>query len=195
MKILIACEFSGIVRDAFIAKGHDAMSCDLLPTERPGPHYQGDVLDILDEGWDMMIAFPPCTKLSKAGAANWKKPGQKELQRQALIFVHTLMDAPIEKIAIENPVGKINSAIRKPDQRIQPYHFGEPWTKETCLWLKNIPPLIATNVIAPKGNWVKPGNVRPHRRFYEVPEGGKRDPKIRSLTFPGIAAAMADQWG
>ena len=194
-RVLIACEFSGIVREAFKAKGHDAWSCDLLPTEIPGQHIQGDVLEHLEDGWDMMIAFPPCTHLSKAGGAHWKKPEKKRLQWEALKFVHLLMDAPIERIAIENPIGAINTRIRKPDQRIQPYQFGHSWTKETCLWLKNLPVLKSTNIVKPTGNWVKPGNWRPHRKFNDVPEGGNGNWKDRSRMFKGIAQAMASQWG
>jgi site-specific DNA-cytosine methylase len=195
MRVLVACEFSGIVRDAFAAKGHDAWSCDLLPSERPGNHIQGDVLEVLENGWDLMIAFPPCDHLSKAGGAHWRKPEKKALQKLALKFVHDLMDAAIEQIAIENPVGKINTAIRRPDQRIQPYQFGDAWTKETCLWLKNLPPLRSTRLVAPEGNWVKPGNDRPKRRFNSIPEGAGGKKRNRSLTFLGIAQAMADQWG
>lgn len=194
MKILVACEYSGRVRDAFIAKGHHAVSCDMLPTESFGPHYQGDVTKILGWGWDMMIAFPPCTHLSKAGAAHWKKPHKQKAQTEALDFVRMLLDAPINFICIENPVGKISTAIMPPTQKIQPYEFGHPWLKETCLWLKNLPPLMPTQVVEPKGNWVKPGNNRPHRRFNDVPEGGRNNWKDRSLTFEGIANAMADQW-
>lgn len=142
----------------------------------------------------MMVAFPPCTHLSKAGAAHWKKDHKKILQLEALDFFSALMNAPIEKICIENPVGKINTAISKPSQMIQPYEFGHPWTKQTCLWLKGLPYLKPTNIVAPKGNWVKPGNKRPHRRFDNVPEGGNNNWKDRSLTFQGIADAMADQW-
>src|SRR5574343_1301681 len=135
MKILIACEYSGVVRDAFIKLGHEAMSCDLLPTDAPGPHYQGDVMDVLGAGWDLMIAHPPCTHLAVSGA-RWFKDKQQE-QQEALDFVRTLMDAPIPKIAIENPISIISSKIRKPNQIIQPWMFGHGETKATCLWLKN----------------------------------------------------------
>ena len=195
MRVLVACEFSGIVRDAFAAVGCDAWSCDLLPSERPGNHIQGDVLAILGDGWDLMIAFPPCDHLSKAGGAHWKKPEKRELQKLALKFVHDLMDAPIEQIAIENPVGKISTTIRKPDQRIHPYQFGDPWTKETCLWLKNLPVLRPTKIVNPEGNWVKPGNNRPQRRFNSIREGALGKKRNRTLTFRGIARAMAEQWG
>jgi len=192
MRVLVACEFSGVVRDAFRKRGHDAVSCDLLPSERSGPHIQDDVLNHL-EGWDLIIAHPPCTHLSKAGAAHWKrKPAH--LQVEAIAFVLKLMRAPAQRIAVENPVGKLNTAVRKPDQIIHPYQFGEPWMKETCLWLKGLPLLLATAMIEPKGNWVRPGNIR-NRRFNRQPEGAKCDVKERSRTFQGIADAMAEQWG
>lgn len=155
MKILVGCEYSGTVRDAFIAQGHDAMSCDLLPTESPGPHYQGDIRDVLNDGWDMMIAHPPCTYLSVSGM-HWTTRGlrDKKLTDDALDFVRLLMSAPIEKIAIENPVSVISSKIRKPDQVIQPWWFGDDASKKTCLWLKNLPQLqmeSLRNVVSPKG--------------------------------------------
>lgn len=197
MKVLVACEESQVVCKAFRERGHEAYSCDLQACSGGHPewHIQDDCLYHLSEGWDLMIAFPPCDHLSKAGGAHWKKPEKKVAQWEALKFVHILMDAPIERIAIENPVGAINTRIRKPDQRIEPYHFGHQWTKETCLWLKNLPPLRATEIVEPAGNWVKPGNRRPHRKFYERPEGGNGNKKDRSKTFPGIAKAMASQWG
>ena len=192
MRVLVACEFSGVVRDAFLAKGHDAISCDLEESERPGPHYRGDVRDLLKGGFDLMIAFPPCTHLSKAGAHVWKHKAVE--QREALDFVWELMTADIPKIAIENPAGKINTAIGKPSQIVHPWMFGHPWTKQTCLWLKGLPYLQPTNVVEPVANWVKPGNKRPWRKFDAVPEGGNRNAVDRSRTFPGIAAAMAEQW-
>lgn len=187
MKVLIACEFSGRVRDAFIAKGHDAMSCDLLPTEQPGPHYQGDVLDILDAGWDLMIAHPPCTDLAVSGARYFKY----KLCRQgmALEFVRELLNAPIEKIALENPVGVISTHIRKPDQIIQPWMFGEDASKKTCLWLKNLPPLLATNTIIKQ----RYANQTPSGRNNLPPTPDRW--KLRSITYQGIADAMAEQWG
>ena len=181
MKVLIACEFSGIVRDAFIERGHDALSCDLLPTESPGPHYQGDVLDILDNGWDLMIAHPPCTHLAVSGA-RWFKDKQEE-QKEALEFVKTLMDANISKIAIENPVSIISSRIRKPDQIIQPWMFGHGETKSTCLWLKNLQKLEHTNIVDGREN-----------KIHKMPPSPDRWKK-RSRTYPGIAKAMAKQWG
>ncbi len=138
MRVLIACEYSGTVRDAFLARGHDAMSCDLLPTDAPGPHWCGDVREVLGMGWDLMIAHPPCTHLAVSGARWFDK--KRDEQAAALDFVRLLMDAPIERIAIENPVSIISSSIRKPDQIIQPWYFGHEATKTTCLWLKNLPP-------------------------------------------------------
>lgn len=181
MKILVACEYSGIVRDAFIAKGHDAWSCDLLPTERPGNHFQEDVLNIIGNGWDLMIAHPPCTHLAVSGA-RWFKDKLHE-QQEALEFVHALMNAPIDKIALENPISIISSRIRKPDQIIQPWMFGHGETKSTCLWLKNLPLLKPTNIVEGR-----------EARIHHMPPSPDRW-KERSRTFPGIAQAMADQWG
>jgi len=181
MRVLVACEFSGVVRDAFIRRGHKAMSCDLLPTESPGPHYQGDVMDIIDDGWDMMIAHPPCTHLAVSGA-RWFKDKKQE-QEAAIEFVRMLMGAPIEKICIENPVSIISSRIRKPDQIIQPWQFGHGETKATCLWLKNLPKLEPTNIVSGR-----------EARVHMMPPGPDRW-KLRSVTFQGIADAMADQWG
>lgn len=188
MKVLVACEFSGVVRDAFIRRGHDAMSCDLLPTDSPGPHYQGDVRDILNDGWDLMIAHPPCTHLAVSGARYFKDK-QKE-QAEALEFVRQLLDAPISKIALENPIGVISSRIRKPDQIIQPWMFGHNESKATCLWLKGLPKLVPTNIVGNKGDI----------RDNQTPSGqNKLGPspdrwKLRSITYRGIADAMADQW-
>jgi hypothetical protein len=181
MKILVACEYSGAVRDAFRARGHDAMSCDLLPTDAPGPHYQGDVRDIIGDGWDLMIAHPPCTHLAVSGA-RWFKDKQQE-QADALAFVRLLMGAPVSRIAIENPVSIISSRIRKPDQIIQPWQFGHGETKATCLWLKNLPPLTPTNIVDGR-------EARVHRM---APSPTRW--KERSKTYAGIAQAMADQWG
>jgi hypothetical protein len=181
MRVLVACEFSGRVRDAFLRAGHEAMSCDLLPTDEPGPHYQGDVRDVIEDGWDLMIAHPPCTHLAVSGA-RWFKDKVKE-QAEALDFVQTLMDAPIPKIAIENPVSVISSRIRKPDQIIQPWQFGHGETKATCLWLKGLPPLRPTDVVEGREN-----------RIHRMPPSADRW-KERSRTYPGIAEAMAMQWG
>jgi len=180
MKILIACEFSGIVREAFKAKGHDAWSCDILTTEIPGQHIEGDVLEVLDEGWDLMIAHPPCTHLCSSGARWWSEK-QKE-QSEAIEFFRTLMDCNIPKIAIENPVGIISTVIRKPDQIIQPWMFGEPYQKTTCLWLKNLPLLKPTKIM----------EVREQKCWKEPPSPERW--KKRSRTYKGIAEAMACQW-
>lgn len=195
MKILIACEFSGVVRDAFIRKGHIAVSCDILPTDVEGPHYQGDVRDMLQKQWDMMIAFPPCTYLCSSGL-HWNKrtPGRAEKTEEALEFVKLLLDAPIDKIALENPVGCISTRIRKPDQAVQPHHFGEDASKKTCLWLKNLPPLIHTKYIEPrvvdgKNRW---GNQTDSGQNKLGPSEDRA--KIRSTTYQGIAEAIADQW-
>ncbi len=189
MRVLVACEFSGIVRDAFIAAGHDAVSCDLLPSERPGPHIQGDVVDVIRDGWDLMVAHPPCTDLAVSGA-RWFPLKEKE-QAQAIAFVRFLLDAPIKYIALENPVSVISSQIRGPDQIIHPWMFGHGETKATCLWLKNLQPLMPTNVVDGREptTWMPRG---PDGRYlqWNDPETAKQ----RSRTFPGIAAAMADQW-
>ena len=181
MKVLIACEYSGRVRDAFLALGHDAMSCDLLPTDVEGPHHMGDVTELLHMGWDLMIAHPPCTHLAVSGS-RWFKDKVKE-QAEALVFVQTLMDAPIPKIAIENPVSVISSRIRKPDQIIQPWQFGHGETKATCLWLKGLPKLTPTNVVEGR-----------EARVHRMPPGPDRW-KERSRTYSGVAEAMAAQWG
>ena len=183
MKVLVACEFSGTVRDAFAALGHDARSCDLMPSETPGMHYQGDVRDILDEGWDLMIAHPPCTHLAVSGARHFAAKKASGVQDEALDFVRTLLDAPIPRIALENPVSIISSRIRKPDQIIQPWQFGHGETKATCLWLKGLPKLYPTNIV-----------VGREPRIHKMPPSADRW-KERSRTFPGIARAMADQWG
>lgn len=194
MRVLVACEFSGIVRDAFAARGHDAWSCDLLPSERPGQHIQGDVLKRLAwTHWDLMIAHPPCTYLAVSGL-HWNKrvPGRTQKTEEALEFVRTLLDCSIPKIAIENPIGCISSRIRKPDQIIQPWQFGEDASKATCLWLKGLPMLTHTNVL--------PGGAKA-RRANQTPSGqNKLGPSperamLRAKTYQGIADAMADQWG
>lgn len=190
MKVLIACEFSGIVRDAFIAKGHDAISCDLLPTERPGPHYQGNVLDILNDGFDLMVGHPPCTHLAVSGARYFKDKAKQ--QAEALEFVRQLMDANIPKICIENPVSVISSRIRKPDQIIQPWQFGCHESKKTCLWLKGLPLLKPTNIVSmPEcGHW---NNTTASGQNKLAPSPDRW--KIRSRTYQGFADAMAEQWG
>lgn len=181
MRVLVACEFSGIVRDAFIRRGHDAVSCDLLDSERPGPHIRGNVLLHVRDGWDLMIAHPPCTHLAVSGA-RWFREKQRE-QFEALEFVENLLSAPIEKIALENPVSVISSRIRKPDQIIQPWQFGHGETKTTCLWLKNLPVLMPTMIV----------DGRKPRVHFESP--GPDRWKNRSRTYQGIADAMAAQWG
>lgn len=193
LKVLVACEYSGCVRDAFIKRGHTAMSCDLLPTDSPGPHYKGDVLDIINDGWDLMIAHPPCTYLSVSGM-HWTKRGLRDpkLTEDALEFVQTLMNAPIGRIALENPVSVISSRIRKPDQIIQPWWFGEDASKKTCLWLKNLPLLVPTNKLegddkTRRGNQTASGQNK-------LPPSKDRW-KLRSTTYQGIADAMAAQWG
>jgi hypothetical protein len=196
MKVLIACEYSGRVRDAFLAAGHDALSCDLLPTDAPGPHYQGDVFDIIHDGWDLMVAHPPCTYLSVSGM-HWTTRGLRDpqLTEDALDFVKALMAAPIERIAIENPISVISSRIRKPDQIIQPWMFGHDASKKTCLWLKNLPLLAATQMIEPRivngrSRW---GNQTASGQNKLAPSADRW--KIRSETYKGIADAMAAQWG
>lgn len=181
MRVLIACEYSGRVRDAFRALGHVAMSCDLLPTDVEGPHHQGDVTELLHMGWDLMIAHPPCTHLAVSGS-RWFKDKVNE-QAEALVFVRTLMDAPIPKIAIENPISVISSRIRKPDQIIQPWQFGHGETKATCLWLKGLPKLTPTDVVEGR-----------EARVHRMPPSPDRW-KERSRTYQGIAEAMAAQWG
>lgn len=181
MRVLVACEFSGIVRDAFIARGHDAWSVDLLPSERPGPHWQGDIMEADLGPFDLLIAHPPCTYLAVSGA-RWFKDRLPE-QAAALAFVQALMDAPIPRIAIENPISVISSRIRKPDQIVQPWMFGDGETKATCLWLKGLPKLVPTDIV--------PERIA---RVHREPPGPDRW-KNRSRTMPGIARAMADQWG
>lgn len=181
MKVLVACEFSGRVRDAFALCGHTAVSADILPSEQPGEHYQGDVRDILSEGWDLMIAHPPCTHLAVSGA-RWFMDKTIQ-QKEALEFVKELMDAPIDKMAIENPVSVISSHIRKPDQIIQPWMFGHGETKATCLWLKNLPKLKPTDIVDGRRGEIHHMPPSPDRWMN------------RSRTYPGIARAMAEQWG
>lgn len=203
MKILVACEFSGTVRDAFIKNGHDAMSCDLEPTEVPGPHYQGNVMDVINQDWDLMIAFPPCTYLTLTGN-KWFKPEfsnrfptRNQDRKNAIKFFMDLVNLPIPKIAIENPIGVMSSFYRTPDQIIQPWEYGHKTTKSTCLWLKGLPMLRPTNIVD-KGEVVisKSGN-RMSRWYYEtskLPIKGGIRAKARSVTFQGIADAMANQW-
>jgi len=201
MKVLIACEYSGRVRDAFIKKGHNAISCDLLPTDSTGPHYQGDVFDIIDDGFDMMIAHPPCTYLSSAGIGwfNEERYGEKarerkRLREEALIFFKKLYDSNIKKICIENPTGYVNTHFRKPDQTIHPYYFGDPVLKRTNLWLKRLPLLLYPPPTSPPPPIYVDSNGK-NRHFVDSKGKTKNRWKIRSTTFQGIANAMADQWG
>ncbi len=200
LRVLVACEFSGIVRDAFIARGHDAMSCDLLPPESPGPHYTGSVFDILNDGWDMMIAHPPCTHLACSGAAWFEKKKKNGKQQNGIDFFMKLAEASINKICVENPVGIMSSLWRTPDQIIQPYYFGDEYQKTTCLWLKNLLKLKhikvddlfdkATHVN--KGEMIKYASGKVMPKWYAESRGNGH---LRSRTFQGIAKAMAEQWG
>lgn len=183
MKVLVACEYSGRVRDAFRRYGHDAMSCDLLPTEAEGPHYQGPVEDVLNDGWDLMVAHPPCTHLAVSGSRHFSKKISDGSQAAALNFVRLLMSAPIDRWCIENPVSIISSAIRSPDQIIQPWEYGHGECKATCFWLKNLPRLRPTNIVSGR-----------EQRVHLMPPGPNRW-KERSRTFEGVAAAMGEQWG
>jgi site-specific DNA-cytosine methylase len=195
VRVLVACEFSGTVRDAFRAAGHYAMSCDILPSELPGLHYMGDIRDCLEDtiGWDLMVAHPPCTHLASSGARWW--PEKRKEQAEALDFVRLLMAAPIERIAIENPVGAISTAIRKPEQIIQPWQFGFPEWKTTCLWLKGLPKLRPTSIVQPDGT--VGGGKRPGRVSSRIHRMGpsKNRQRERSRTYAVIASAMAWQWG
>jgi len=183
VKVLVACEYSGRVRDAFLRRGHDAMSCDLLPTEVPGPHYQGPVEDVLADGWDLMVAHPPCTHLAVSGSRHFARKIADGSQAAALDFVRLLMAAPVDRWAIENPVSIISSAIRPPDQIIQPWEYGHGEVKATCLWLKNLPRLRATDCVEGREERIRLMPPSPNRW------------KERSRTFEGVAEAMGDQWG
>jgi site-specific DNA-cytosine methylase len=186
MNVLVACEMSGRVRDAFLKRGHYAVSCDLLPSlSNHGDHYQGDIFDLLSgpqSDWDLMIAFPPCTHLSSSGARWWPEKRANGRQQAAVHFVRRLMGSGIPRIAIENPVGYLSTAIRKPDQIVQPWMFGEGEVKTTCLWLKNLPALTPTNVVSGR-----------EQRMWKMPPSPDRAQK-RSMTYQGIADAMASQW-
>lgn len=218
MRVMIACEYSGRVRDAFIARGHSAMSCDILPSDAPGPHYQGDVRDVLGDGWDLVVAHPPCTYLSVSGM-HWTKRGLRDpkLTEDALDFVRLLLDAPCQRVAVENPVSVISSRIRRPDQIVQPWMFGHDASKATCLWLRGLPKLVPTDVVEPRlvccGVELPPGvgkrgcancngdkEARPRWGNQTASGQNRLGPspdrwKIRSATYEGIAAAMAAQWG
>ena len=195
MRVLVACEYSGTVRDAFTAAGHYAMSCDLLPTESPGPHHRGDIRDVLHRGWNLMIAHPPCTYLANSGV-RWlyEKPGRWEQLNDGAALFKILLEAPIDRVCVENPIPHkyaIDRIGRKYDQLIQPYQFGHPETKATCLWLRNLPLLIETNNVlhlkdtTDKKVWARVHNMTP----------GKDRQKERARFYSGIAKAMADQWG
>ena len=196
MRVLVACEYSGRVRDAFIRRGHDAMSCDILPTDSPGPHYQGDVQNILGDNWDLMVAHPPCTYMTNSGVT-WlhKDPTRWAKLDDAAAFFKLLLDAPIEKIAVENPIMHKYAKERiggvKQTQVIQPWMFGHTEQKATCLWLKNLPPLAPTNDVKAKMLQL-PDNER--QRLHYLPPSADRW-KLRSTTYMGIAEAIADQWG
>jgi len=192
MKVLVACEFSGIVREAFRAKGHDAWSCDLLPSEIPGQHIQGDILQVLFDKWDLMIAHPPCTFLCSSGLHwNKRKPGRELLTDLAVDFAQMLLKSSAPMIALENPIGCLSTRVRKPDQIIQPWQFGHPESKATCLWLKGLPLLRPTNILElpPSGRW---SNQTPSRQNKLGPSPQRA--MNRSRTYPGIADAMASQW-
>ena len=187
MKVLIACEYSGIVRDAFLERGHDAMSCDILETESPGPHYKGDVFDVIDDGWDLMVAHPPCTYLCNSGVSwLWKRAGRWDAMWDGAMFFGALLGADIERIAVENPIMHgyaLEFVGRRPTQYIQPWEFGHGETKKTGLWLKGLPPLMSTEIVTGR-----------EQRLHRLPPGEDRW-KERSKTFTGIAKAMAEQWG
>lgn len=183
MRVLVACEYSGRVRDAFIRAGHDAMSCDLLPTDALGPHYQGNVFDIINDGWDLMVAHPPCTHLAVSGARHFAAKRADGRQQEAINFFLALTNAPISRIAVENPICIMSSLWRKPDQIIQPWQYGHGETKATCIWLKGLPKLTPTDIVSGR-----------EARIHKMPPSPDRW-KLRSQTYQGIADAMAAQWG
>lgn len=183
MKVLVACEFSGVVRDAFMKRGHEALSCDLLPTERPGPHYQGDVRDLLHYPWDLLIAHPPCTDLAVSGARHFQEKRLDGRQQAATSFFMMLATVSIPRIAVENPVSVMSTLYRKPDQIIQPWQFGHGETKATCLWLRGLLPLQPTRIVEGR-----------EPKTWRMPPGPDRG-RERSRTYQGIADAMAEQWG
>jgi hypothetical protein len=196
MKVLIACEFSGTVRDAFTKQGHDAWSCDLEPSETPGNHHQGNVLDILDKGWDLMIAHPPCTHLAVSGARHFAKKIADGRQQEGIDFFMKLVDSNIPRYAIENPIGIMSSKYRKPDQIVNPWEYGHRVTKATCLWLKNLPKLTPTNIVDKGEIWTAKSGKQMSQWYYDtscLPP--KEREKARNKTFQGIADAMAEQWG
>lgn len=193
LRVLVACEFSGVVRDAFIAKGHDATSCDLLPSDRDGNHITGDVLGCLDDDWDMVVAHPPCTALCVTGNRHYADTQDRV---DALEFFRKFLDCDAPMVCVENPVGIVSTMIRKPDQYIQPYEFGHPVSKKTGLWLKGLPKLTPTDVVEVPEPVVFPSGKRMSQWFYDtslLPQAERAS--ARSVTFQGIADAMADQWG
>lgn len=195
MRVLIACEFSGTVRDAFIKVGHDAMSCDLEPTEALGPHYQGNVLDIINDNWDMMVAFPPCTHLAVNGARHFEQKRKDGRQQQGIEFFLKMVKANIPKIAVENPIGIMSNIYKQATQIIQPYEYGHGTTKATCLWLKGLPMLKPTNIVDKGEVWTAKSGKRMSKWFYDSSLlSPKEREKMRNKTFQGIADAMADQW-
>jgi hypothetical protein len=196
MKVLIACEFSGTVRDAFKKLGHDAWSCDLEPSETLGNHYQGNMFDIIDEGWDLMIAHPPCTHLAVSGARHFAKKQADGRQQQGIDFFMKVVSTNIPKVAVENPIGIMSSIYRKPNQIIQPWEYGHKTTKATCLWLKGLPLLKPTNIVE-KGEFVVFPSGKRMSKWYadSAKHSPKQREKIRNKTFQGIADAMAEQWG
>lgn len=194
MRVLVACEFSGTVRDAFIKAGHDAISCDLLPSDKPGPHIQGDVTEVMLERWDLVVAHPPCTYLTVSGN-KWMKPeyrdrfpNRPEQREEAIKFFMACYNANADYVAVENPIGIMSSTFRKPDQIVQPWMFGHPETKATCFWLRGLPKLSPTSIVE-----LSPNKAERHRLLYLPPSEDRW--KIRSKTFKGIADAMAAQWG
>ena len=187
MRVLVACEYSGVVRDAFRERGHDAVSADLLPTERPGPHHQGDVVPLLKEPWDLLIAHPPCTRLCNSGVRWLHERDLWDDLRVAAAFFRLFLDAPVRRIAVENPVmhgHAVELVGRRHDFTCQPYDFGDPYTKRTCFWTRNLLPLLPTHS--------RPTDIR--AEVHRMPPGPDRA-KLRSRTYPGMARAMADQWG
>lgn len=196
MKVLVACEFSGTVRDAFTKVGHEAWSCDLEPSDTPGNHYQGNVLAILNEGWDLMIAHPPCTHLAVSGARHFAKKRADGRQQEGIDFFMALANSNIPRYAIENPIGIMSSEWRKPDQIVHPWEYGHSVTKATCLWLKNLPKLVPTSVVDKGGVKVLSSGKQMSQWYYDsscLPP--KEREKMRNKTFQGIADAMAQQWG
>ena len=197
MRVLVACEFSQVVTKAFRERGHEAYSCDLLPTEgNPDWHIRCDVSELLSVDWDLMVAHPPCTDLAVAGAAYWRQKQLDGSQERAAMFFMSLYEAPIARVAVENPVGIMSKRFRRPDQYIEPYEFGEPYKKRTGLWLRSLPLLVPTNVVQPLCYWGQPqGMAYKHGSMRLSSVGGHRTPKMRSRTFLGVAEAMAEQWG